>query len=49
MNEAAVFEKVLGPRRGRIRGIGIKPSEMPTSSPYYEGHPGTSQHTHVFK
>ncbi|KAL4583648.1 hypothetical protein LXL04_008229 [Taraxacum kok-saghyz] len=45
VNEAAVFEKVLGPRRGRIRGIGIKPSTMPTSSQYDEGHPRASQQT----
>ncbi|KAL4562350.1 hypothetical protein LXL04_034552 [Taraxacum kok-saghyz] len=46
VNEAAVFEKVLGPRRGRIRGIEIKHSTMPTSSQYDEGHPRTSQQTH---
>ncbi|KAL4583780.1 hypothetical protein LXL04_008363 [Taraxacum kok-saghyz] len=49
VNEATVFEKVLGPRRGRIRGIVIKHSTMPTSSQYYEGHPQTSQETQVFK
>ncbi|KAL4575227.1 hypothetical protein LXL04_022069 [Taraxacum kok-saghyz] len=43
VNEAAVFEKVLGPRRERIRGIGIKPPIMYTSSQYCEGHPRTFQ------
>ncbi|KAL4591842.1 hypothetical protein LXL04_004816 [Taraxacum kok-saghyz] len=47
VNEAAIFEKVLGPRRGRIRGIEIKPSTMPTSRQYDEGHPRTSQQTHL--
>ncbi|KAL4556102.1 hypothetical protein LXL04_038743 [Taraxacum kok-saghyz] len=45
VNETAVFEKVLGFGRERIKDIGIKPPIMPTSSQYYGGHPGISQET----
>ena len=47
VDEPAVFEKVLGSRRGHIKGIGHKPSRRTSSSAYSEGDSHTSPHTHV--
>lgn len=47
VDEPAIFEKVLGSRRGHIKGIGHKPSARTDSSAYSEGHSHTSPHTHV--
>lgn len=50
VNEAAIFEKVLGVRRGRIKGIGIKQPGTPTPPPSTQDtdrHPQTSQERQV--
>ncbi|KAJ9567086.1 hypothetical protein OSB04_003052 [Centaurea solstitialis] len=48
VDESAVFERVLGSRRGHIKGIGHKPSSRTSSSAYSEGQSSyTSPHTRV--